>query len=133
MERRVRVSLGTFACSCIEARFGGDADAAIEAALDRYADRIEAHAEDLPVPHFWLEREETEALVERDVQLDSRRCRLFEGEARERDLTLEQLLTHAVFLHLGNFPASQPDPAAAAKQRRDRLQNRKNPCPHVVT
>jgi hypothetical protein len=98
----MRVSLGTFAFSCIEARFGGDVDAAIEAALDRYADRIEARSRDLPMPLFWFGHEAGEDRIQLEVQVDSRQRRLFEGEARRQDLTIEQLLTHAVFLHIGD-------------------------------
>jgi hypothetical protein len=97
----LRVSLGTFACSCIEARFGEDIGTAVETALDRYADRIESRTRDLPMPLFWFGRDTSEAQVELDVQVDSRKRRLFEVEARRQDLTIEQLLTHAVFLCLG--------------------------------
>lgn len=97
----MRVSLGTFAYSCIEARFGEDVDATVEAALDRYADRIESGTQDLPMPIFWFGRAVTEAQFDIDIDVDSRKRRLLEVEARRQELTIEQLLTHAVFLYLG--------------------------------
>ncbi len=53
------------------------------------------------MPLFWFGRDATETRIELEVQVDARKRRLFEVEARRQDLTIEQLLTHAVFLHIG--------------------------------
>lgn len=129
----MRVSLGTFACSCIEARFGRDISGVVEAALNRYADRIESRTPDLPMPFFWFGRAITEAQTELDIQIDSRKRRLFEAEAHRQGLAIEQLLTHAVFLYLGDISTPQIDSSTAATADTNRSQSRKNSCSHLVT
>lgn len=113
----MRVSLGTFACSCIKAHFGGDVSTVVETALDRYAERLESRSQGLPVPRFWFERSEAEIPVEFDVPVSPWKRQLLGAEARKQGLPVEQLLTHAVFLYLAS----------------DRLQSRKNLRPRVVT
>lgn len=125
----MRVSLGTFACSCIEARFGGALAATVEAALGDFADRCETGSGSPPVPRFWLERGSTGKAIDFDISVDRRIRPILEREARRQELPVERLLTHAVFVYLANPPA--PD---CADRRHVRWPpRRKNPCLHVVT
>ncbi|HWA54320.1 MAG TPA: hypothetical protein VG816_09135 [Solirubrobacterales bacterium] len=73
----------------------------VEEALDSYADRIESLTDDRPMPLFWFVREAPEAQVELDLEIDPRQRRLFEAEARRQEVSIEQLLMHAIFLHIG--------------------------------
>jgi hypothetical protein len=102
----MRVLLGKFACSCIEARFGGDVASAVGSAVREYAEDLAAGSVDwadsqLPVPRFWLEGgANRDGELELEVFLAARTQRILEGEARRRGLALEQLVNHAVFLAL---------------------------------
>jgi hypothetical protein len=126
----MRISLGTFAYSCIEARFGDDVTSAVQAALRHYADRIEVPAADLPVPRFWLEKTESGEQMELEISIEAGTRRILETEARRRGLALETLVTHAVFVSLigpnglGRLDLEMRPPSA----RRERSPGRRGPA-----
>lgn len=103
----MQISLGTFACICLEDRFGGDLAGAVEAALRDYAGRVETGAELLPVPRFCLEGIESKKEIEVEISIASRPRRILETEARSQDVTFEQLATHAIFLHVANWQRTE--------------------------
>lgn len=125
----MRVSLGTFACSCIEDRFGGALVATVDAALGDFADCCESGSGSPPVPRFWLEHGRTGKTIDFDIPVDRRVRPILEREARRQGLSVEQLLTHAIFVYLANSQG------ADCTGRRDprRPPQRKNPCLHEVT
>jgi hypothetical protein len=125
----MRVSLGTFACSCIEARFEGALVATVDAALGDFADRCEAGSATPPVPRFWLEQGPTGKTIDLDISVDQRVRPILEREAQRQGLPVEQLLTHAVFIYLANPRA--PDCSGRRDPRRP--PRRKNPCLREVT
>jgi hypothetical protein len=125
----MRVSLGTFACSCIEARFGGSLVATVDAALGDFADRCETGSGSPPVPRFWLEQGPTGKTIDFDISVDRRVRPILEREALRQGLPIERLLTHAVFVYLANPPAVD----CTDRRHACRLPRRKNPCLREVT
>ncbi len=102
------ISLGTFVCACIEARFGrSDIDAVVTEALRDYAGRIETGSPLLPVPRFSREAEGSGEGVELAVSIASRPRRILEGEARRQGVTFEELARHAIFVYVGDSRAQR--------------------------
>jgi hypothetical protein len=108
----VRVALGTFAREEIEARFGDDIAAGVQAALKHYARRLESGPAPAKFPHFRREhRAETSgADLELSIQPEIRRT--LEREARRSSVSVEQLAVHAVFVCLADLErAAEEKPA----------------------
>jgi hypothetical protein len=103
----MQISLGTFACICLEARFGGNLAGVVEEALRDYAGRVETGSPLLPVPRFCLEGVESEKEIELEISIASRPRRILETEARSQDVTFEQLAAHAIFLYMADSQLTQ--------------------------
>jgi hypothetical protein len=99
----MKIMLGTFACICIETRFGADLGAGAQAALRHYARRLRSSRKPVPVPIFLPEptAEDTRVAIELTVEPEVRE--ILEREALEREVLLDHLLSHAVFVYLADL------------------------------
>jgi hypothetical protein len=99
----MKVMLGTFACFCIEARFGTDLGSGVQAAARHYTRRLRSARKPVQIPRFLRdlpedgERREVEVAIEPEVQ------ELLKREAGEQRVYLDQLLSHAVFVYLADL------------------------------
>jgi hypothetical protein len=102
----MKVALGTFACFCIEARFGPDPAAGVQAALRHYTRRLKSSKVPLPPPRFsrFATPDGSGAEFELDVEPDIQAA--LEEEARDKSVPVEQLLVHAVFVYLADLDAA---------------------------
>lgn len=96
----VKVALGTFACACIETRFGPDVAAGVQEAIRAYRANLDSSDTLLPVPRFLHDRPSPVGGVEVDLSVASDVQATLEREARRQGVCMDELLTHLVFIHL---------------------------------
>ena len=107
----MKVTLGPFACSSLESRFGGHASMAAGTAVRWYADRLESDVRPVDVPSFarnesapgGSEGTELEFAVGPDIE-----ATLIE-EAQRCGVPLDRLVSHAVFVLLSDLEIAAPD------------------------
>ncbi|HEY1284730.1 MAG TPA: hypothetical protein VGF04_01460 [Solirubrobacterales bacterium] len=112
----MRVALGTFAYSAIETQLGGDVESGARAALVHYLRRIKSGRPPVGLPAFsrdWAPPSSAPAL---ELELEQEDVSALEREAVRQDATLDQLVTHAVFVYLADLDR----PEAAGTGRKDR-------------
>jgi hypothetical protein len=99
----VRVALGTFARSGIEAHLGSDLAVGVQAALLHYTRRLGSGRKPPQLPHFLdgLPREPSAAGFE--IPVDPEIEQILEREVRRQGAPLEQLAAHAVFVYLADL------------------------------
>lgn len=100
----MKLTLGTFARSGIEAQLGGDIAAGVRAALRHYTQCSESGLGPPPLPRF--RHEQRPALFGADLELavEPEVQKALEHEAREsQGVTVEQLATHAVLFYLADL------------------------------
>jgi hypothetical protein len=107
----VRIELGPFARSGIEAVSEGDVASAVEDALERYAARLPWREEIPPPPRRLLEHgargaDQTQAFV---VTVDARTKAALEVEAQRQEVTMDEILRHAVSIYLAEMDV-EPGP-----------------------
>lgn len=106
----MKISLGTFARSGIEAQLGDDLDATVQAALCHYAGKLKAGRPPLDPPRFSREPVASTA-VNLDLAVDSETEELLEREAARQDTSLSQLVGHSVLVYLAELDfLSSPAP-----------------------
>lgn len=104
----MKVALGTFACFCIENRLGLDLATGLQHALRHYVRRLESATRPLPLPAFACERRpradegatELELPVEPEIEVALLR------EARAQEVSMAQLLDHAVFVYMADLDSA---------------------------
>jgi hypothetical protein len=112
----MRVALGTFAHSAIETHLGGDVASGAEAALVHYVRRVKSARPPVGLPAFardWAPPKETTAL---ELEVEPEQVATLEREAVRQGATMDQLVTHAVFVYLADLDR----PEAAGTGRDDR-------------
>ena len=116
----MRVALGTFACSGIEAHLGADIQAGVRAALLHYAQKLKTGRRPLELPLFCRRDQPTEALVSFDLTVDAETQAALEKEAERQGTTLSQLAVHTVMVYLAelDFLAVPPLGSGATANRR---------------
>lgn len=99
----MKVTLGTFARSGIEAFVGSDIAAGVRAALVHYTARLRSGLMPARFPRFCaaVRRGSGEAVFE--IPLDPEVERSLELEARRQNASLEQLVAHAVLVYLADL------------------------------
>ncbi|MGA8746083.1 MAG: hypothetical protein WB507_09485 [Solirubrobacterales bacterium] len=102
----MKVALGTFACFCIEARFGPDPTAAVQAALRHYTRRLKSAKAPLPLPTFFRSPGSDGLGAEFDLAVDPEVEAALEDEARVQKVPVEQLVPHAVFVYLADLDSA---------------------------
>jgi hypothetical protein len=99
----VRVALGTFARSGIEAHLGSDLGVAVQAALLHYTRRLDSNRKPPQLPHFCRGRPLETSGADFEIPVDPEVQRILEGEARRQGTPVEQLAAHAVFVYLADL------------------------------
>jgi hypothetical protein len=101
----MKVALGTFVCSCLEAQFGPDiARGVVASAMRHYDRRLRSSTRPLPVPAFTrVDSYYGEPLVEMDLALEPAVCESLQQEARRQAVDLSRLFNHAVFVYLADM------------------------------
>jgi len=92
--------LGHLARSGIETRLGGDVSEGVRVALRSYAESLAAGHEQLACPGFSLSSSELSAAGDLELPLDVELEEALEAEVRRQDVSMEQLVSHAIFLWL---------------------------------
>jgi hypothetical protein len=102
----MKVALGTFACFCIEARFGPDPAPTVEAALRHYTRRLRSAKPPLPPPAFSRAAAPDGSGAEFELALEPEVQAALEEEARAQAVQVEQLIAHAVFVYLADLDSA---------------------------
>ncbi len=113
----MRVTLGTFACSGIEAHLGGDVPAGVRKALFHYVGKLKAGRRPTPFPRFLTERAPQEPEMAFDLTIDAETEALLEREALRQRTTISQLVAHTVLVYLAEleFLGAAPRGRGASK------------------
>lgn len=98
----MKVKLGSFARSAIEARLGTDVPAGVEAALLHYARRVKSGQKPVAYPDF-VEQSSVGPDGEFEVSLTPEVERVLTDEMRKQGLSLDQVAAHAVFVYLADL------------------------------
>jgi hypothetical protein len=103
----VRVELGKFACSGIEAQLGADVAAGVHLALSHYALRLQSGRRSTPIPRFlrFADRRPHAAF---DIDLDPADLAFLEREAYDRGTTTSELASDAVLTFLADLDMARP-------------------------
>lgn len=96
----MRVSLGTFARSGIEAQLGDDLSSAVQAALSHYAGKLKAGRPPIGLPGFCRV---SGAGVDLDLSVDLETETLLKEEAERQETSLSQLASHTVMVYLAEL------------------------------
>jgi hypothetical protein len=99
----MRVTLGKFACSGLEALEGDDTSAAVRKALLHYSQKLKAGRQPVDPPHFSLRDERDEPKVVFDLTVDPESEARLEQEAARQGTTLAQLAVHSVLVYLAEL------------------------------
>ena len=107
----MKVALGTFACTGIEAYLDTDIPSGVQAAVSDFTQRIVAGKAPVGIPRL---AEATGGEQERSVDLsvDERTWVLLKREAARQGATLNQLITHSVLVYLAELDRLTPPGAA---------------------
>ncbi len=96
----MRVVLGKFARSCIEAHLEPDPATTIQLALRAYAVRLESTMVPIAPPRFCRGQLPDRSAAAFELAVEPEVQAALEEEARRHAVRVEQLLAHAVFLYL---------------------------------
>jgi hypothetical protein len=115
----MKVALGKFACSGLEAHLGTDVPAAVRKSLVFYRQKLRAGRPPVDPPRFPLRGSDEEKVVF-DVDVDPRCQALLADEADRRGTTLSALAAHAVMIYLAELEfldLTSPPPGSSPGQR----------------
>ena len=99
----VRVALGTFARSGIEARLGSDLAVGVQAALLHYTRRLASGWAPPDLPRFLRGSPREPSAAGFEIPVDPEIEQILEREVRRQGAALEQLAAHAVFVYLADL------------------------------
>jgi hypothetical protein len=99
----MRVSLGKFACSGIEAHLGEDIPAGARTAILHYARKLKAGRGPLATPAFLGDLTSPEPQATFDLTVDAETEAVLGREAERQGTTLSQLAAHTVMVYLAEL------------------------------
>jgi hypothetical protein len=99
----MKVALGGFARSGLEARLGTDVAAGVRAALLHYTRRLRSGRKPVALPRFGPEPQPEAPAIDLELSIDPEIERALERETRRQGASLQQLTTHAVFVYLADL------------------------------
>lgn len=108
----MKVALGTFACSGIEACLDTDIPSGVQAAVSDFTQRIDAGKAPVGIPTVAQSASGDEQGHAVDLTVDERTWLLLEREAARQGATLSQLVTHTVLIYLAELDRFAPPGAA---------------------
>jgi hypothetical protein len=107
----MRIALGTFASSGIEAHLGDDIAAGVRVALSDYARRLESGPAPIGLPRFIPDCASQEPAIVFDLPVDEDTRATLEREAARQGTTVSRLAVHGVLVYLAELDS--PDPVRA--------------------
>lgn len=117
----MRIELGRVACSGIEAHLGGDTEAAVNAALLHYTERLRSGREPIALPSFCCDRDNSEAPpAVLHLAVDPKCQALLKRDAARQGTSVARLAEHAVLVYLAeldSFASAASAPKSAAGHR----------------
>lgn len=111
----MRIALGTFACSGIEAHLGADVQAGVRAALLHYAQKLKSGRRPLELPLFCRDQSAKEATVSFDLTVDAHTQAALEQEAARQGTTVSKLAVHTVMVYLAELDFLAVPPTGVSK------------------
>lgn len=99
----MRVSLGKFACSGIEAHLGEDIPAGARTALLHYVRKLKAGRGPLAAPVFLGDLTTPDPQATFDLTVDAETEAMLDREAERQGTTLSQLVAHTVMVYLAEL------------------------------
>ena len=108
MNSTLKVTLGTFARSGVEASMGPDVPAGIQAALGEYVRRIDSGVRPIGFPGFARGAAEAGSATSFELPVDEHTLAVLEREAARRGASVGEIATHAVLLYLAELDRLTP-------------------------
>lgn len=104
----VKIELGPFARSGIEALSGDDVAAGVEKALARYTARL-AWNDPIPPPRYFTDRDAGRAAASETflITVAPETKAALQLEAQRQEVTMAEILRHAVSVHLAEMDGEQ--------------------------
>lgn len=99
----MRVALGKFARSAIEAQLGGDVVGTVQAALSHYTGKLRSGRPPIELPRFCRETAPGKAEVAFDLAVDPETEALLEREAAKQKTSVSLLAAHSVLIYLAEL------------------------------
>jgi len=99
----MRVSLGKFACSGIEAHLGEDIPAGVRTALSHYLRKLKGGRGPLAAPTFLGDLSPQEPAASFELEVDSETEAVLSREAERQGTTKSQLAAHSVMVYLAEL------------------------------
>ena len=110
----MKVALGKFACSGIEAHLGDDIPAGVRTAVFHYARKLKAGRRPSAPPRFLDDQEPQEPELAFDLAVDSETEAMLEQEALRQRTTTSRLAAHSVLVYLAELDFLGVAPRAGA-------------------
>ena len=104
----MKIALGTFARSGIEAKLGTDLAVGVRAALLHYTRRLKSEFAPVGPPRFRLGQAARDAGAALELSIGPEMEAALEREARRYQVSVDQILTHAIFVYLADLDAASP-------------------------
>lgn len=104
----MKVALGTFTCTGVEAHLGSDLRAGVRAALAEYARRVKSGHPPMAPPRFPPAEAQSDQEVAFDLPIDPETMAILEREAARQGATPSQLAAHSVLLYLAELDRLTP-------------------------
>ena len=99
----MKITLGKFARTGIEAQLGADIPGAVEKGLLHYTRRLRSGRSPVGVPGFCSEEPLRDPDSEFEIAIGPETRAALEQEAQRQQVPVTQLLTHAVFVYLADL------------------------------
>jgi hypothetical protein len=110
----MKIALGKFACSGLEAHLGDDIPAGVRTALFHYTSKLRTGRQPVSFPRFLADGGPQEVEVAFDLIVDAETEAMLEREALRQRTTTGQLVAHSVLVYLAEL-----EMVGAAPQGRD--------------
>jgi hypothetical protein len=104
----LKVFLGTFVHSGIEANIGPDVPAGIQTALSEYVRRVESGVRPIGLPRFPREAPGASSAVCFDLPVDEHTLAVLEREAARQRASVSEIAAHSVLLYLADLDRLTP-------------------------
>lgn len=111
----MRIALGTFARSGIEAHLGADVQAGVRAALLHYAQKLKSGRRPLELPLFCSDQSTQGAAMSFDLTVDAETQAALEQEAARQGTSVSKLAVHTVMVYLAELDFLAVPPTGGTK------------------
>jgi len=104
----MKISLGTFACSGIEAHLGSDLAVGVREALADYTHRLDSETPPIEMPRFAHEAAPPRPAKVLDLPVSRETLEALEREASRQGTSVSQLAAHSVLVYLAEIDRMTP-------------------------